>query len=107
MNIFHLRGSFSDHVNHFLIPHSSDTHQDNCSRGCRTPAWVLTTAGSAEAGMAARAGCRRRVCGAGPQDVRLLMLRWEPAGLQVDGLDLEDPDQRTAAWCTPPPSGKN
>lgn len=57
--------------------------------------------------MAARAGCRRRVCGAAPQDARLLKLRWEPAGLQADGLDLEDPDQRTAAWCTLPPSGKN
>lgn len=85
-----------------MIPHASDTHQDNYSRGCRTWARASgpTTADSAEASMAARAGCRRKVCGAGPQAARLLKLHQEPAGLQVDGLALEGPDQRTAAWCT-------
>lgn len=59
--------------------------------------------------MAARAGCRRKVCGAAPQDVRLPKRHQEPAGLQglaelhVDGLDLEGPAQRTAAWYTWPP----
>lgn len=77
--------------------------------GCRTQAWVLAqaTADSAWAGMAARAVCRRKVCGAAagaaPQDVELLKAL-EPADgapgpveLHVVGLDPEGPDHTNVA----------
>lgn len=59
--------------------------------------------------MAARAGRRRKVCGAAPQAGGLPKLHSLPAGLpgpdelHVDGLDLEGPDQRAVAWYTWPP----
>lgn len=52
-----------------LITLGSDTHRDNYSMGCR--AWALGPT-TAEASMAAGAGCRRKVCGAAPQVGRLL-----------------------------------
>lgn len=74
--------------------------------GCRTQAWALVqaTADSAWAGMAARAGCRRKVCGAAPQDVELLKAQYMAdeapglAELHVVGLDREGPDRRNVAW---------
>lgn len=54
--------------------------------------------------MAARAVCRRKVCGAAaagaaPQDVQLLEVQFPgPAELHVVGLDFEGPDQKNAAW---------
>lgn len=59
---------------------------------------------SAWACMAARAVCRRKVCGAAaagaaPQDVQLLEVQFPgPAELHVVGLDFEGPDQKNAAW---------
>lgn len=75
------------------------------SRGCRTQAWALVqaTAGSAWAGKAARAGCRRKVCGAAPQDVELLKAQQpadgapESAELHAVGLDPEGRDHRNVA----------
>lgn len=63
--------------------------------GCRTQAWVLAlaTAYFAWACMAARAVCRRKVCGVAPQDVKLLKAL-EPAELRTVGLDPEGPDQK-------------
>lgn len=96
------------HKENRSIPHGSDTHQDNYSRGCRTPARASAraTADSAEGGTAARAGCRRKVCGAAPQHARLPKLRWEPAGLHVDAPHPGGPGQRAAARYTQPPSGQ-
>lgn len=52
--------------------------------------------------MAARAVCRRKVCGAvagaAPQDVELQEVQFPgPAELHVVGLDFEGPDQKNAA----------
>lgn len=60
--------------------------------GCRTLAWaqVQATADSAWAHTAARAGCRRKVCGAAPQDVKFLEvaeMTHGPVELHVVGLD--------------------
>lgn len=60
------------------------------------------TAYSAWACTAARAVCRRKVCGAvagaAPQDVELQEVQFPgPAELHVVGLDFEGPDQKNAA----------
>lgn len=73
--------------------------------GCRTWAWaqVQATAYSAWARMAARAGCRRTVCGAARQDVELLKVLEQvdgasgPVALHEVGPDPEGPDRTSAA----------
>lgn len=78
-------------------------NQGSHSKGCRTQAWAWAqaTADSAWAGMAAV--CRRKVCGAAPQDVELLKAldpadgALGPAELHAVGLDREGPNRRSGA----------
>lgn len=64
------------------------SHSRGCRRGARAPG--RATAGSAWVGTAARAGCRRRACGAARWSGELLAALYPgPAGLHALGLDHE------------------
>lgn len=74
-------------------------------RGCRPHAWakVQATAGFARACMAAKAECRRKVCGAAPQDAVLLKAlglvdRGAAALHAVEGSNPEGPFRMNGAW---------